>query len=172
MFIMIDVEADGPIPGEYSMIAFAAVVCRDSSVRFRANLRPVTEKYMEDALRVANFTREETLGFDNPENVMKSFRDWLSECNPKRERLFFISDNNGFDWQFMNYYFWRYLDANPFGHSSFNLGSFYKGLIKDAFQNFKHLRETPHSHDPLDDALGNVEALKKIIQEFEVKIRL
>ena len=27
------------------------------------------------------------------------------------------------------------------------------------FQNFKHLQKTTHTHDPVDDALGNAEAL-------------
>jgi hypothetical protein len=35
----------------------------------------------------------------------------------------FVSDNNGFDWQFINWYFWHFTGANPFGHSSTNLGS-------------------------------------------------
>jgi hypothetical protein len=32
---------------------------------------------------------------------------------------------------------------NPFGHSSQNVGSVYKGLVKDTFATFKHLRKTP-----------------------------
>jgi hypothetical protein len=34
-----------------------------------------------------------------------------------------------------------------------------KGLVKDTFQNFKHLRRTAHTHHPVDDATGNAEAL-------------
>ena len=49
--------------------------------------------------------------------------------------------------------------ANPFGNSSTNLGSLYKGMVKDTSQNFKHLRKTKHTHNPLDDARGNAEAL-------------
>ena len=50
----------------------------------------------------------------------------------------FVSDNNGFDWQFVNWYFHAFLGENPFGHSSTNLGSLYKGLVKDFKKNFKH----------------------------------
>jgi hypothetical protein len=32
-------------------------------------------------------------------------------------------------------------------------------MVKDTFQSFKHLRQTPHTHNPLDDAKGNAEAL-------------
>jgi hypothetical protein len=87
-------------------------------------------------------------------------------------RPIFISDNNGFDWGFVNYYFHRFLGKNPFGHSSQNLGSLYKGVVKDTFANFKHLRVTRHTHHPVDDARGNAEALLRIQNEHGLKIAL
>jgi hypothetical protein len=54
--------------------------------------------------------------------------------------------------------------ANPFGHSSTNLGSLYKGLEKDFSKSFRHLRKTAHTHHPVDDAKGNAEALLAAIQ--------
>ena len=84
----------------------------------------------------------------------------------------FISDNNGFDWQFINWYFHRFLAHNPFGFSSTNLGSLYKGLVKDTSQNFKHLRKTKHTHKPVDDAMGNAEALLHMNSVMGLKIRL
>jgi hypothetical protein len=62
--------------------------------------------------------------------------------------------NNGFDWQFVNWYFHAFLGKNPFGHSSTNLGSLYKGLVEDMSKSFKKLRRTRHSHHPVDDARG------------------
>jgi len=35
-----------------------------------------------------------------------------------------------------------------------------------------HLRITPHTHDPLDDARGNAEAFLRIIKEFGITIKL
>jgi hypothetical protein len=84
----------------------------------------------------------------------------------------FISDNNGFDWQFINWYCHHFLGENPFGFSSTNLGSLYKGLVRDMFSNFKHLRRTKHTHHPVDDAIGNAEAMLAMIGEFDLKIRL
>jgi hypothetical protein len=31
--------------------------------------------------------------------------------------------------------------------------------VRDVFQTFKHLRQTRHTHDPVDDAVGNAEAM-------------
>jgi len=83
----------------------------------------------------------------------------------------FISDNNGFDWMFICWYFHHFLGRNPFGHSSTNLGSLYKGLVKDTSQNFKHLRKTKHTHNALDDALGNAEAFLQIKELLGLKTR-
>ena len=138
--------------------SFSAVLVREGLHKtFYGRLRPISDKWVPDALAVSGFTREETLAFDDPKTVMENFAGWLKESF--KGRPFFVSDNNGFDWQFVSWYFWHFTGANPFGHSSTNLGSLYKGLVRDTFQNFKHLRKTPHTHHPVDDAKGNAEAL-------------
>ncbi len=171
MFIMVDIEADGPCPGEYSMVALGAVVVADPPVNtFYATFKPVSDKWMPEALAVPGFSREETLLFDSPEVSMERFSAWLEAAGKGREgRPHFISDNNGFDWQFVNYYFWRFCGRNPFGHSSTNLGSLYKGVVRDFYRSFKHMRKTAHDHNPVNDAKGNAEALVRIAREFQVK---
>lgn len=170
-YFMVDVESDGPIPPDYSMICFGAVVVDEAlDKRFYAQLRPISENWIPDALKVSGFSREQTLQFDDPPKVMKEFVQWVKANSASRP--IFISDNNGFDWGFINYYCWHFVGENPFGHSSTNLGSLYKGLVKDAFQNFKHLRKTSHTHNPVDDALGNAEALLHMKNEMGLKIGL
>ena len=167
--VMVDVESDGPIPGDYSMISFGAVIVDQKLDKtFYGKLKPISEKWIPEALRVSGFSREETLEFDEPKNVMVRFQDWLNE-NCKSRPMFF-SDNNGFDWQFINWYFIHFIDENPFGFSSTNLGSLYKGMVKDMFKNFKHLRKTKHTHNPVDDAMGNAEALIHMKNEMGLKI--
>ncbi|HWB59135.1 MAG TPA: hypothetical protein VG733_06575 [Chthoniobacteraceae bacterium] len=170
-YIMVDIESDGPIPGDYSMICFGAVVVEPSlSKTFYGQLRPISEHWIPEALAVSGFTRDQTLDFPDPEKVMLKFHAWITENI--NGRPMFISDNNGFDWQFINWYFHHFTGSNPFGFSSTNLGSLYKGLVKDTGQNFKHLRRTKHSHNPVDDAKGNAEALLALKTDFELKIRL
>jgi len=170
-YVMVDVEADGPIPGDYSMISFGAVIVEPSlSKTFYGQLRPISERWIPEALAISGFSREETMRFPEPGPVMAQFATWLSEQAGRRPML--ISDNSGFDWQFINWYFHHFSGSNPFGHSSTNLGSLYKGLVRDTTQNFKHLRRTPHTHHPVDDALGNAEALLSMKDEFDLNIRL
>jgi hypothetical protein len=168
-YVMVDIEADGPIPGDYSMVCFGAIIVEPELNRtFYGRLKPISERFDPQALAVCGFTREETLAFDDPATVMSAFRDWIAQnC---KNRAFFISDNNGFDWQFINWYFHHFLGSNPFGFSSTNLGSLYKGLVKDVFVNFKHLRKTKHTHHPVDDARGNAEALLEMKEKMGLKI--
>jgi hypothetical protein len=170
-YVMVDVESDGPIPGDYSMVCFGAVLVEPALSRtFYGQLKPISEKWVPEALAVSGFSRTDVLAFDDPVEVMTRFDEWLKE-NAK-DRLLFISDNNGFDWQFINWYFHHFVGRNPFGHSSTNLGSLYKGLVKDTFANFKHLRKTQHTHNPVDDAIGNAEALLHMKAAMELKIKL
>lgn len=168
-YVMVDVESDGPIPGDFSMVCFGAVVVEPGLQRsFYGRLRPISERWAPDALKVSGFTREQVLNFDEPRVVMGQFAAWLSELRARR--LIFISDNNGYDWQFINWYFHHFIGKNPFGFSSQNLGSLYKGLAKDTFATFKHLRRTAHTHHPVDDARGNAEALMHMKEHMALKI--
>ncbi len=170
-YIMVDIEADGPIPGDYSMICFGAIVVEPSlSKTFYGQLKPISEKWIPDALAVSGFSREETLAFGDPQIVMRNFAAWVKTETVGRPM--FIADNNGFDWGFINWYFHHFTGGNPFGHSSANLGSLYKGVVRNMFKSFKHLRQTRHTHNPVDDARGNAEALLTIKAEYDLKISL
>ena len=169
-YIMIDVEADGPIPGDYSMVSFGAIVVEPSlSKTFYGQLRPISDRWVPEALAVSGHSRDETLAFPPAAEVMATFAAWIAE--QRGGRPIAISDNNGFDWQFVNWYLHHFTGGNPFGFSSQNLGSLYKGMVKDTFQTFKHLRKTQHTHHPVDDARGNAEALLAM-REQGLKIRL
>jgi DNA polymerase III epsilon subunit-like protein len=168
-YIMVDVETDGPIPADFSMICFGAVVVDDTlNKTFYGRLRPIRGKWIPESLQISGFTREQTLQFDDPKEVMDNFNQWIKSIS--KDKLIFISDNNGFDWQFINYYFHHFLGENPFGHSSSNLGSLYKGLVKDTTKNFKHLRKTRHTHNPVDDVIGNAEVLIHMKKEMGLQI--
>lgn len=168
---MVDIESDGPIPGDYSMVSFGAVIVeKDLKRTFYGKLKPISENWIPEALSVSGHSRSETLTFDDPKCVMQDFANWIKENS--KGRPVFISDNNGFDWMFVCWYFYHFLGENPFGHSSQNLGSLYKGMVKDTFKNFKHLRQTKHTHHPVDDAKGNAEALLYLKHEMGLGIQL
>ena len=85
-YVMVDVEADGPIPGDYSMVCFGAVLVREGLDKtFYGRLRPISDRWVPEALAVSGFTREETLGFDDPKSAMEGFAGWLRK--PSRAGL-------------------------------------------------------------------------------------
>ena len=170
-YIMVDIESDGPIPGDYSMISFGAILVDNQlNKTFYGKLKPISDKYIPAALAICGHSRDDTLQFNDPQSVMVEFANWIKDnC---KDNPIFISDNNGFDWMFICWYFHHFIGKNPFGFSSQNLGSLYKGIVKDTSKNFKHLRKTKHTHNPVDDAKGNAEAILSLKNDFGLKIRL
>jgi hypothetical protein len=170
-YIVVDIEADGPIPGDYSMICFGAVIVDEQLDKtFYGRLRPISEQYKPEALAISGFSREETCAFDDPEQVMRNFAKWIEQHS--KGRPVFISDNNGFDWMFICWYFHHFTGANPFGYSSRRIGDLYCGLTGDVYAQWKHLRKTIATHHPVDDAKGNAEAILHMKNEMGLKIKL
>lgn len=180
--VMVDIEANGQAPGLFSMTEFGAIIIEPAKEilkmpRFHGKFTSLDgEKTDAQALLAISGERDRSevpieTGIDievigSHKIVMEAFDNWLSFFL-EGGRPLFISDNNGFDWQFINYYFWKYLDKNPFGHSSANMGSLYKGFVKNTRVNFKHLRGYKHTHHPVMDCLGNVEALMEFGKHIE-----
>lgn len=166
--IMVDVESDGPIPGKYSMVSFGAIVVdQDLDKTFYGQTKPISDIWIPEALRVSGHTREEHESFPDPKDIMEEFADWISD--QRDNKLFFWSDNNGYDFAFINWYFHQYYGKNPFGWSSRNLNDLYKGCERNSYASFKKLRKTKHTHHPVDDAKGNAEALLAISKIYKIK---
>lgn len=159
-WIIVDVETDGPIIGQNSMICFGAVLFdKQLDKTFYGECRPESHStYVKQALSVSGFSREETMAFDDPAQTMTRFAEWIAENNGKG-RPVLVSDNNGFDASWINYYFLTYYGENPFGWSSRRIGDIFCGFKQNPFYRWKKHRKTKHTHDPLDDAMGNAEAL-------------
>lgn len=169
LFVAVDIEADGPIPGEYSMVSFGAVaVYGDLSETFYGKVRPISDKWMPEKLAISGHTRAESLSFDRPECVMRRFCDWIEIQQMMRkartDRAMLISDNPGFDAGFLSYYLHRFAGENPFGWSCIDVRNLYRGMKGDMRSRLGKIRKTKHTHHPVDDALGNAEAFERLIE--------
>lgn len=160
-YFSVDVEADGPIPHRYSMVCFGAVLIEPALDRtFYGKAAPISAKWDPKALAVSGITRDEHELFPSPAVEMLRFENWLKANS--NGRPVFVSDNPAFDWQWINYYFHEFRGANPFGFSARRIGDLYCGLKRDAGLNTewkRTLRKTRHTHNPVDDAMGNAEAV-------------
>ena len=171
-YIVVDVESDDQSPAIGSMVSFGAVLVSDTSKTFYGKVKPIKDEWNPEALAVSGHTREEHEQFDDPQVVMKEFENWLNEVSDGKP--VFISDNPAFDWQWINFYFHGFLGRNPFGFSARRIGDLYCGLVGHAGKNRdwkRKYRKTRHTHNPVDDAMGNAEALIAFRDELGLKIK-
>ena len=93
-YIVVDVESDGPIIGDHSMVCFGAVIVEPSLTKtFYGKTKPISNIWEPEALSISGFLREEHETFDDPSKVMKEFAEWIKENSIGKSIL--ISDNNG-----------------------------------------------------------------------------
>ena len=171
---VVDIEADGPYPGDYSMVCFGiAKVTPDIDTTFGSGvIKPISDQWVPEALAVSGFSREDMEDGLSPEAVMNAAVEWVNAHS--KGRPIFLSDNNAFDWMFWNYYSHKYTGGNPFGFSCRRIGDLYAGLEHDFFaaSKWKKYRKTNHDHNPVNDAIGNVEALIRIAEVHKLRIPL
>lgn len=164
-YIFVDVEALGTSPVNGTMTEFGAVH-EPTRQTFHGVLYEGTPDPTNPAVPIVG-----KLVASDAE-VAQKFLEWLSGLS--KERPVFVSDNPAYDWQWISGMFDKAGLANPFGHSGRRLSDFYAGLMNNwgSTQNWKRFRITKHTHHPVDDAMGNVEAfqtLKEIAKEQRQK---
>lgn len=99
--------------------------------------------------------------------LLTQFATWVDFLD-EHGRPVFISDNNGYDAMWVTCYLDKHGIDNPFGHSSRRIGDIYAGLRKTVNRtgDWKRWRVTEHTHNPVDDAMGNVEAFERMLAEL------
>lgn len=158
--IFVDVEARGASPVNGTMTEFGCV--------------------HEGTLKTFHGVLYE--GFPDPENpaipivgpmvatqaeVAWDLINWLNEvCDGGRP--VFVSDNPAYDFMWIAGMYDKASYTNPFGHSGRRISDYYAGLKHNwsNTQGWKKYRETVHDHNPVNDAMGNVEAFHKIQELF------
>lgn len=160
--IIVDVEATGASPFSGEMTEFGAVALNRKMTAIQNTFHGVLIEATPDPSNPAiPFIGQHARRY-NEKEVMLKFEKWLKSFGG---RVIFTSDNNGYDFQWINYYFDKHSITNPFGHSSRRIADFAAGLCGDwsNTQKWKKLRVTKHDHNPLHDAQGNGEALCDLI---------
>jgi DNA polymerase III epsilon subunit-like protein len=157
--IFVDVEATGRSPITGTMTEFGAV---DYKTRQTFHGLIWEGHPAEDNPAVSIITGNLVTPL---EDVMASFKRWLDRLG--KDRPIFVSDNPAYDYQWINAAFDVSGLENPFGHSARRISDFWAGLERNwsETQSWKRFRRTPHDHNPVNDAMGNVEAFEHIMQE-------
>ncbi|MQS11954.1 exonuclease [Streptomyces kaniharaensis] len=176
VYVSVDVEADGPIPGPYSMVSFGAAVAGwhdadgfrragGQAASFYRELRPISADYNPEALAVSGLDRAALeAGGAQPAAAMREFAQWVERLRTgpggRRYRPVMVAYPAVYDWQFVYWYLIRFTGSSPFGHSGcMDLKTLYAARAGVPFAGVgkrsmppELLPDLPHTHHALDDA--------------------
>ena len=176
-YFLVDVEAWGPSPVSGQMTEFG-VVEFESRAWFHGVIYdakpsednpacpdPTTAKYDPHYGLVDYAGIAYESGPLLEKDVFKGLSRWLEQWDgPYR----MVSDNPAYDYMWLAAGFDSNDRENPFGHTARRIGDLYAGFAgkwKDT-TSWKRWRQTPHTHNPVDDAMCNAEALQAILDRY------
>ncbi len=187
-YVSVDVETDGPIPGDYNMVSVGASVC-GATLTDGNGFRPVKGVTFYRELRTEFPGDARTRGWlagqgfevngpaaIDPDTAMLHFKGWVEEQARRGDaRPVYVAYPLGFDWSFTHWYFEHYLGpkSDPFGFSNaFDIKTLFsvksgRALLGSTKKNMpKSVKnvETPHTHNAKDDAVGQGELFANLMQ--------
>lgn len=171
VFISIDIETAGPIPGEYSMLSIGACLVSDPKQTFACEIKPIGEGFVPEALEVSGLSMERLWKTGiAPREVMSRFRDWVATVAGDGVPVF-VGFNAPFDWSFVNYYFHRFNGDNPFGFTALDIKALWMGATGCSWADTRSsriaedVRPALHGdHDALHDAQYQAELFRLILE--------
>lgn len=164
IYVSIDVEADGPIPGPHSMLSFgAAAFTSDKKLvsTFEANLEllegatpdPETAEWWKTQPEAWEKCRQ---NLQSPKAAMPAFVRWVKELPG---RAVCVAYPAGFDFMFVYWYLRYFAKESPFSFSCLDIKSYATALLNLPFRDVtkrtmpQHwFEKVPHTHVALDDA--------------------
>jgi len=182
LYISVDIEADGPIPGPYSMLSLGAAVAGRHDVggfapadperdTFYRELRPVSEEFIPEALAVSGLDRTAlTTGGSDPATALTEFTAWVREVSTGAQPVM-CGYPAAYDWTFLYWYLIRFTGESPFGHSGcLDMKTLYAAKARLPLRAVAkrtmpgHLLSTRrHTHHALDDAMEQAELLANLM---------
>ena len=184
VYFSADVETDGPIPGRFSMLSFAIVLAGTYDGRrferpgtysdtFYIELRPISDSFEEEALRVNGLDRDRlTREGTEPAQAMAAAARFIRETS-QGGRPVLVAYPLGFDWSWLYWYFVAFhAEGSPFAHSRcFDIKTAFavkagipisqagRSRLPISLRTNRH-----HSHNALDDAIGQAEIFANVFE--------
>ena len=174
IYISTDIEATGPIPGEYSMYELGASVVGNESDNFFSEINLINDNYVPDALSSCGRTLDKLKDRKNsiePIDAMRLFAEWIERTvRNKSARPVFVAFNATFDWMLLHWYFHKFLGFSPFGISGLDVKAYYMGMMSCNWGGTtkrridrRFLSSRPHTHNATDDAREQAEVFQKML---------
>ena len=172
LYISVDVEASGPIPGEYSLMSIGACLVANPKQNFYCELKPINNNFIPKALEVNGLSMEKLkVSGEAPAAAMARFENWIIKMTAGGYRPVFTAFNATFDWMFTHWYFMKFLGRDPFGISGLDIKAYFMGkhqslwgaTAKSKIRPF-YPSKTAHSHNALDDATEQAEIFSRMLK--------
>lgn len=171
LYISVDVEASGTIPGEYSLLSIGACVVENTKRNFYCELKPINDNFVPKAMEVNGLSMAKlAVDGEQPAAAMARFETWVKAAAGGNKPVF-VGFNATFDWMFSHWYFIKFLGRDPFGISGLDIKAYFMGKHKSLWGETakKKIRglypsKTPHSHNALDDATEQAEIFSLLLK--------
>lgn len=184
-YISIDIEADGPIPGPNSMLSLgaAAFVPYDDGTydivgTFRTNLAPLPDAQPDPATQKwwADHPDAYTRVTTDPQDPTKAMHDFVTWCRglPNPHNLVVVGYPVTYDFTFVYWYTVKFTGfPAPFGFAALDIktlamtkmGCPFRAVSKRTMPRRWFRAVGPHTHDALDDAIGQGHLLMAILAD-------
>ena len=162
LYIACDVEADGPIPGPYSLISLGMSVVGRPDLTFYTELKPISDQFVPAALAVSGLDRDRLIReAPTAEAAMAAAAKWVNGLR-KIGRPVFLAAPAVWDGMFIHWYFMKFTGKSPFGQtgSGIDLRSYWMGLTgcdwvesrKGTIKSWLGIQGLEHTHHAGDDA--------------------
>ena len=141
-------------------------------------LKPINDNSIPEALAISHLSLAKlSERGEEPVVAMSKFETWVKEVTPDEHRPILVAFNAPFDWMFVNDYFHRFMDRNPFGHSALDIKAYYMGLNNVSWSDTsmrnvgqRYLGDRQLTHHALSDALDQAEIFKLILEQSRNKV--
>jgi hypothetical protein len=184
VYFSADVETDGPIPGPFSILSFALVfagtfdgarftVPQDYRRNFYRELRPISEDFQAEALRVNGLDRDRLLREGHrPDRAMTEAAEWITQLVGDGKPIL-VAYPLSFDWSWLYWYFTKFsAQGSPFNHSlCFDIKTAFAvkaGVPVSQAGKSKLLPslrpQSKHTHHALEDAIEQAEIFARVFQ--------
>jgi len=175
IYLFTDIEADGPVPGLYSMLSFASVARSEEGEElgeFERNLLPLPGATQHPSTMAWWSTQSEAWDYCRtspkpPKQVMEEYATWVESLGGKPVMA---AHPASFDSMWMHYYSHAFLGRGVFPNEVLDLLSYAMATLGNSFLESGRkawpsawLGGYDHSHKALDDARGYANAF------FELK---
>jgi DNA polymerase III alpha subunit (gram-positive type) len=179
IYVSTDIEADGPIPGPYSMLSFASAAYMADKILVDtyyatldtlpgATVHPDTKRWWEGHPEAWEASRQDTRP---AEQVMLEYVEWLKKLPGKPV---FVAHPAAYDFMFIYWYLIRFAGESPFGSVALDMKTLAMSLLGiEFFQATKGnmpnawFDPAKHTHIALDDALEQGELFCNMLRKLE-----